>query len=143
VTKSVALGGADVTDVPVELRPGDSGRLQITASTTAATIAGRVVTDDGDPVADCVLYVFSADRARWAAGPRAGQVTGPTSDGTFQVAGLRAGAYLIVALSRDEEIYMFEAGTGVFEALSRVATSVTLGDQESKTIELRLARLPQ
>jgi hypothetical protein len=61
------------------------------------------------------------------------------ADGTFELSGLLAGTYLIVAVDATASIELQRPAD--IEALARVATPVTLADREQKHVTLTVSRL--
>ncbi|MGE3188412.1 MAG: carboxypeptidase-like regulatory domain-containing protein [Vicinamibacterales bacterium] len=63
---AVYLDGADVTDTPVTLPPGQArGGLEIVISEKVSTLTGLVKDDRGNPVLDATIVVFPDDEALW------------------------------------------------------------------------------
>ena len=66
----------------------------------------------------------------------------PTSDGSITLDPLPAGDYLFVALTADDlNLLFFDRSR--FASLAEIGTMVTLRENESPRIALRLARLPE
>jgi hypothetical protein len=55
------------------------------------------------------------------------------------LSGLRAGRYFIIALPRDQVEAYRDAGPDFFEPLVRDATSILVGEDESRPVDLKLA----
>ena len=97
--QSVRLNGRDVTDAPLDIPKGGSetSGVQIVITRRTATLAGKVVTPAGDPLADSTVIVFAADDRRWGIGTRFVKSTRPDIAGHFSVGGLPPGNYLAIA----------------------------------------------
>jgi hypothetical protein len=140
--KSVLLRGADITDVPTAFRPQDSGRLQIVLTSRAPSLEGTVAGDDGQPMKDGgSVLIFGEDPATWIGRSSMLRLVGIAPDGTFRSQGLREGQYFVMALPRERAPLINDPSREVLEALSKEATRVTLGADEHRKIELRLAAL--
>ena len=97
---AVRIDDRDITDVPFDVPTGgkDISGLQIVITEKVGKIGGTVVTADrGAPAADATVVVFSENEDRWNFGSRFVRSARPANDGTYAVAGLPAGAYLVVA----------------------------------------------
>ena len=139
--KAVLLRGKDITDVPTEFTAQDSGRLQVVMTSRAPTLEGTVAAADGEPVKDgaAVVLAFGEDPATWIWRTTMIRTTGVMPDGTFRLAGLREGNYLVIALPRDRMINMLEPSPEVLQALAKEATRVTLAMDETRKLPLRVA----
>jgi hypothetical protein len=136
--KEVRVNGVDVTDAGIEFKPGESvAGLEVVLTSKVTQVAGTVKTPSGAPVQDYTVVVFSEDPQRWAL-PNNRYVAGvrPDQDGRFQVKNLPAGRYYAVAAE-----YLAQGEWGDPEVLDRLkarATSFTLKDGESKTLDLTM-----
>jgi carboxypeptidase family protein len=141
IIKSVRLNGSEVTDTGIEFKPGEdvSGiEIEMTARTT--TLTGTVNDDKGQPLKDYTVVVFATDQqkwtlpnSRWTASAR------PDQEGHFRVSNLPAGSYYAIAVEYvaagdwDDPDWLQRAG--------QKATSFTLSDGASKSIELKLSAM--
>ena len=136
--KSVAVNGADVTDTGVEFKPGEAvSGLDVVVTSKVTEVSGTVKGSNGQPVKDYTLVVFSDEPQRWAM-PFSRYVTGvrPNQEGRFQVKNLPAGGYYAIAT---EYIAQGEWGDpDVLERLKARATTFSLDDGESRTLDLTL-----
>ncbi|MDO8680011.1 MAG: carboxypeptidase-like regulatory domain-containing protein, partial [Acidobacteriota bacterium] len=97
---AVRIGDRDITDVPFDVPTGgkEVSGLQIVITEKVGKIGGTVVTADrGAPASDATVVVFSEDEDHWIFGSRLVRSARPASDGTYTIAGLPAGNYLVVA----------------------------------------------
>jgi carboxypeptidase family protein len=133
--KAVRVQGDDVTDRGVEMRGVDVSDVEvIVARETQAH--GIVVDARGQPAPDRGVIVFSEDRTRWSGflnrhvrSARAGL------DGTFAIAGLPAGDYLVAAVEPPEDDWMTLEN---LDRLRATATRFTLADGAQKALRLVL-----
>lgn len=138
VLKSVTLQtGEDITNVPRQFTTGD--RVTIMLSSRTSTIDGRVLDAGGKAVPGGAVMTFDQDRSAWIAGGTGLRQAAVDGDGHFRVAGLLAGTYYIVAASRERLGAPAGFGPDFFEELSRSATVVTLGDNEHRSVDLKMA----
>ena len=134
--KSVSLRGNDVTDSGVECKPGeDISGVEVLLTKQAGSMAGTAMLD-GKPVTDYVIVAFAADRARWGAGSRFVRTAKPDQSGRFEIKGLPAETYLVVALEYLEPGE--EADPEVLERLRPNATELTMAEGEAKVVALKI-----
>ncbi len=101
VVKSVKYREADITDTPVEFKTStDPAALEITLSRQGAVVSGRVLDGAGKGIDAGYVLLFSADPARRQFGLSSVKTTRPKADGSFTLGTVRAGEYVIVAVSR-------------------------------------------
>ena len=135
--KAVRLNGIDVTDAGVEVRPNeDVSGLEVELTNRISMLSGLVTNNRGEPVTDYSAIIFSQDRDRWGEGSRYVDSGRPDQDGRYKVSGLPAGEYFAIAV---DSIDPAEATTAEFlERASARAIRFTLGDAETKSVDLKL-----
>ena len=136
--KSVTLNERDVTDSPVDFKPGEhvSG-FEVTLTQRMASISGTVQGERGAPAGDYVAIAFSSDSRRWGYQTRYVRSARPDQSGTFVIRSLPPDDYLVAAVEFLEPGE--EADTELLESLRHHATAVRVADGESKTVTLKLA----
>jgi Carboxypeptidase regulatory-like domain len=138
--KSVVYKGADVTDTGIDFKPGeDVNGLELTFSDRQTQVMGAVRDDKGAAVKDCTVVVFSEDPQKWTL-PATRWVTStrPDQDGRYKVQYLPPGTYYAVAL---EYVATGEQNDPDFLQRNKDrATSFTLTEGESQTLDLKIAR---
>jgi hypothetical protein len=134
--KSVTLGGEDITDTPREFKAGD--RVTITITSRGSTLEGNVVDAAGAASTDAGIMAFSEDKATWRFNSTRTRRSVVDADGHFRVPGLMPGRYLVAAVPRDRLNMPMSGDTTFFEELSKVATSVVLGEDEERRVDLRV-----
>lgn len=135
--KSIVLNGTDVTDTPLEVKPGEEVKgLEVTLTRQMASLTGSVQTAKGQPTTDYVVVLFASDASKWGTQTRFVRTVRPDQSGNFLAKGLPGGEYLAVALEYLEPGE--EGDPEVLERLRAPGTSVTLGDGEAKTLNLRI-----
>ena len=134
--KSVSLKGSDITDAGVECKPGeDISGVEVLLSKQTGSLAGSVMLE-GKRATDYVVVAFAADRARWGAASRFVRTMKPDQSGRFEIKGLPAETYLVVALEYLEPGE--EADPEVLERLRAHATEVTMAEGEAKVVSLKI-----
>jgi hypothetical protein len=141
--RAIMLNGADITDVPTVFTKEHDGQLQVVLGSRLSTLEGEVRDGAGKTVDNAIVYVFSEDRRSWSlASPRT-VFSDVRPDGRFWVAGLTGGGYLAIAVARDGFQMPQSPREAFFDLLSREATPFVIGDDERRSLELRLWRWPE
>ena len=141
--KAVLLNGADITDVPTVFTRDHDGQLQVVLGSRLSTLEGEVRDDTGKTVDDAMVFVFSEERRSWSlASPRT-VFSDVRPDGRFRVGGLTGGQYLAIAVAREGFRMPQTPREAFFDLLSKDATPFVIGDDERRTLELRLWRWPE
>jgi hypothetical protein len=137
--KSVSLNGNDITDTPREFKQGD--RVIITLSSRSSTLEGSVTDDQGKPVTDAGLILFSEDKGSWRSNSirTHRQTVDPT--GHYRIMGLVPGRYFLTAVPRDR-LSFGTVDAGFFEQLSKEATSLVVGEDEQRQVDLKVVAAP-
>jgi protocatechuate 3,4-dioxygenase beta subunit len=133
--KSVTVSGTDVTDTPYEYKNGD--RVTIVLTSRASQLEGNVTDAKGQPVTDVGIILFSQDKESWRSNSirtRRGS-TDPT--GHYRMMGLMSGRYYIAALPR-ERLNGPAPDAAFFEELAKEATSLVLGEDEQRQVDLKV-----
>jgi hypothetical protein len=130
--KTVVVGGRDITDLPLEFRPGTSlSDVQIVLTRRAAQVAGVVV---GAPGA--VVVTFPTDPALWTPTTRRIAMTTTDKAGQFLIGGLPAGDYHVVALDGFQR--GAERDVDTLRPLASRSVTLHLAEGESKSISLKV-----
>ena len=138
--KSVLLNGQDVTDLPLDLPPGQAvAGMQIVLTERATDLSGRVTDARSRPVTDVTVVIFPADEERWVYQSRFIRAARPDQDGRYQISGLPpSDDYLAIAVQGLEE---GQAGNPEFLATLRAhAARFSLGEGETRALDLRFAQ---
>ena len=136
--KSVTLNDQDITDTAIEFKAGDTlSGFEITFSQHLPSIAGTVQGERNLPADDYVVVAFSSDNRRWGFQTRYVRSARPDQGGKFLLRTLPPDEYLVAAVEFLEPGE--EGDPELLEKLRRHATTVTLGEGESKTVTLKLA----
>jgi protocatechuate 3,4-dioxygenase beta subunit len=133
--KSIRYGGKEIIDVPTEFKAGRDAELQVILSTRGAMISGRVVNERGEAVPGARVIRLPADPAQWGVGHMTS--VGVSATGTFQLGPQRGGDYLILAVIPSPRVPEPDDRDRVAH-LAEVAERIRLGDEEQRTLELRV-----
>jgi hypothetical protein len=135
--RGAAAGGTDLTDTPFEAGDRDITGVVLTFIDRATEISGSVKGSNGAADADAAVIAFPADNRAWmqyGANPRRMQIRRPSPTGAFSFRALPAGDYYLVAIS--DEVAGDWQNPQFLDALSRLATRVTIGEGETRTQDL-------
>jgi protocatechuate 3,4-dioxygenase beta subunit len=137
--KKITLNDLDVTDSPVDLRTKNIEGVQVVLTPKVSRIGGAV-SDDKGLISDYAVVIFASDPTKWLDRSRFVVMARPTQQGRFEVRGLPQEDYLAVALPNVVgNEYM---DPEFLQQLRRLAVSFTLGEGESRTLELKLMKRP-
>jgi protocatechuate 3,4-dioxygenase beta subunit len=100
---SVQLNQQEYVDLPVDLEPhAPIGEMTVTLTSLTQHLSGRMLDKDGRPRPDLSLLVLATDSRYWLPGSPRVQLVRPATDGYFEVSGLPAGDYRIIAFGEAE-----------------------------------------
>jgi hypothetical protein len=135
--KSVTMGEEDVTDLPLEIRAGESPSFLVTFTDRTSELSGSILDPAGQPSTDYFVVVVSADRRHWRTLSRRIASTRPDDRGRFVFRNLPPGEYRLAAttdlVARDLQ------DVAALEALLPQSLPVTIGLGEQKVIDIRVA----
>src|SRR5262245_18646473 len=137
--KSVTLSGDDITDTPREFKNGD--RVTLTLTSRASALEGNVTDLKGQPVTDAGVILFSDDKASWRSNSFRTRRSGSDANGHYRIPGLMAGRYFIAAVPRDR-VAGITMDAAFFEQLSKEATSLVLGEDDQRQVDLKVLAGP-
>ena len=143
VVKAVTLAGADITDVPTAFSRQHDHQLEIVLSSKPSTVGGDVTGEETGRPLDATVYVFSQDRASWTLSSPRTVRSDVQPNGRFSVTGLAGGHYYAIAIARAGFRVPQNPGAPFFELLSKDAAPFVIGDDERRTVDLRLWRWPE
>ena len=138
--KSVTVNGTDVTDTPREFKSGD--KVTITMSSRASTVEGNVTDAAGTAVTDAGLLLFADDKASWRSNSIRTRRASVDPTGHFKMSGLLPGRYFIIAVPRERLNVMGMMDAAMFEDLSKEATTLVVGDDEQRQVDLKVVANP-
>jgi protocatechuate 3,4-dioxygenase beta subunit len=139
--KAVLFEGTDITDTGMEFTPGRTyDGLQVVFTRQTTDLSGTLTDERGRPVVDATVIMFPADQQKWTYSSRYIRTMRPDTNGKYNVKSMPPlDDYLIIAVQN------LESGQGSDpEFLTRArdeAKSFSLGDGETKNVDLRLSKL--
>jgi len=138
--KSAKRNGEDVLEDGLEVRAGeDVDNLQVVITDRLPELSGSVTDERGRPVIEFTAIAFPQQSV--PAGAMAHSSIGrPDQDGRFKIRPLRAGAYYIVAVDYVEQGQWLDPE--YLERLRPSAARLTIGDAETKSIDLKVVKAP-
>ena len=135
--RTVRYHSADVTDTGIEFRANENiTDLEVELTNRVTDLSGVVTNSKGEALKDYSVIVFPQDRDKWMPGSRYVRSGRPDQEGRFKLSGLPPGQYHVLALD-----YLDQDSWTESEFLERVrnrATSVTINEGETKTVDLRI-----
>ena len=139
--RAVRYRDIDVTDSGIEFRANeDITDIELELTNRVTDLSGVVTNGRGAVVKDYSVIVFPQDRDKWTPNSRYTRLGRPDQDGRFKLNGLPPGDYHVVALDYVDPNDWTEP-----EYLERVrskATSVTIGEGEMKSVDLKITTAP-
>ena len=135
--RSIVLGGRDISDLIVEIRPNEDVKdVAITLTDRVTELSGVVYDEAGRPTPAFQIVAFATDRVYWAPGSRRVQQARPASDGRFRFSALPAGEYYVCAPTDLDPNDL--ADPFFLEQLIAASFKLTIAPGEKKTQDLRL-----
>jgi hypothetical protein len=135
--KSIIADGEDSTRRPITVPPGATTKVVVTLTGKAIKVSGTVRDGKGAAVPRAGVIAFPVDQALWTHspfGPAWTFLSGSSSDGHYQILGLRAGDYYLVGVDAAH----FDAWTDPAFLASAVpfATHVSLDWGVTRTVDI-------
>jgi hypothetical protein len=140
--QSITYNGRDVSDAPFSLDAADATGITFTFTDRPSEVIGTVRNSAGTSDPGATVIVFPADSQTWSSmwlNSRRFRSMRVEPTGVFKISPLPAGSYYIVAIP--DEVSGDWQDPSFLDALSRGATQLTIGEGESKTLDLRLREL--
>lgn len=134
--RTITVRGRDISNAPVTLDADASG-LTLTFTERPTELSGFVRSDAG-VLEGATVLVFPRDRTSWTdfgRRPLGLRAARSSRDGSFRFVGLPPGDYHLIAVDDAASVDWQQARR--LELLARAATSVTLGDAEKRSLDLR------
>lgn len=138
--QAVMLGQTDITDTAVEFKPAHSGQLRVVVTSRVGNLEGQIFDDSGAPAVGATLVIIPEERSAWHRRSSRFRILAGFNEGKFTARALLPGRYHVVALASGEFGMSGEPPPEFFEELMKLATEVLIGEDETRTLELRLAK---
>ena len=107
--KSVTSNGRDIIDTPIELRSGQNlTGVTLVFTDRLSEVNGSITDDHNNPITDYTLLAFPQDERFWNAQSRYIMTTRPDQNGKYQLRGLPAADYFLVAVDPAQQGEWFE-----------------------------------
>jgi len=135
--RSISGGGHDALDAPVDLTDRDVDDIEITLTDRGTELIGTVRDGRLTHIPGAAIIVMSAHDKQWT--PNRTRYLRASTAGSFAIAGLPPGEYLIVAI--DDALAEGWQDSRVLAQLRTLATRIVLREAETRTLELRLSAL--
>ena len=136
--KSVTISGRETIDTPVELRSGQKLTGVDMVFTDRLTEVNGTITDErGAPITEYTLLAFPLDEELWRAQSRHIMTARPDQNGKYQLRGLPAGDYYLVAVDPTEQGEWFEPAYLTAHRVGASRFSLTEGDTKSQDFRLK------
>ena len=134
--KSITLNGKDASDLAIEIRGADQLVARVVLTNHVNELTGTVRAG-GQVAANASIVVFPDNPAQWAFPSRRVRSTRVDKNGLFRIRSLPTGQkYLAVAVDYLEQGEFQDPE--FLQSMKARATEVTLGDAETKNIELTM-----
>lgn len=135
--KSVTVNGQDVTDVPREFKASD--RITMTLTSRVSTVEGNVTDTRDVDLAETGIMMFAEDKSSWRMNSIWTKRTSVDPKGHFRITGLMPGRYYIAAIPRQRlAVPVADADVAFFEQLAKEATTVVVGVDDQRTVDLHM-----
>jgi Carboxypeptidase regulatory-like domain len=140
-TKAVRSGDVDVTDVGLDVKPGeDISNLEIELTSRVTETNGLVTDERGETVKDYAVVIFPRDAQKRGSFSRSVRTARSDQEGRFKVGGLPPGQYFAYAADFIEPGQ--EHDPEFLDGLQTLATPFTLGEGATYTLNLTLHKTP-
>jgi hypothetical protein len=136
------VNGRDQSLEGIDLTDSDVGDVVLVVTDKTGAVAGAVRDADRRAPARASVVMIPGDYRAWiAAGQRTERMrqTNMQPNGNYNIALVLAGEYLIAAV--DPADLAGRQDAAFFDAFARVATRVTLGESERKTLDLQIVKV--
>ena len=138
--KAVMLGDTDISDTPVRFLPEHNGQLRVVLTSRGSVLEGIVRDEKGEPAAGATVVAIPEEKSSWRTGALRLRFTMTPKDGKFTLRGLLPGRYYVAAV-QGEQVYLgAEAGPEMFEAVTKAAAVVVIGEGEKRALDLQVVK---
>lgn len=140
--KSVYYKDADITNIPTDFTEDVAASdLTMVLTDTGAKLEGLVLDAAGKPMPGIPVLLFTDEPSQRFLQSTRVRTTTSDEQGRYKLEGVPAGSYRILATESSPFQGVVLPDATLFEPLEKLATEVTLGENEPKTINLTVAKL--
>lgn len=137
VVKSMKYRGEERALIPTDFKSqSDSATVEIVLTNRTARLVARVLDDKGQATEEGRVVVFPVDSRQWG-GMNAARLA-VARDGTFDIPGLRAAEYFVIAVGGTAPYAVRDQRT--LEEFSKQAERIVLLENDNRTIDIALRR---
>ena len=139
---AISANGIDASSTPIEVTDKPISSIVVRFTDKASRLSGSVRVANGERPDDTLVVVFPADRTRWVdygPRPRALREGVVSSDGTFAINDLPAGAYVVAAVHDD--LSSDWRDPAILAKLVPIGTRITMESGAQKTVTLDAGRV--
>jgi hypothetical protein len=141
--RSATFGGRDITETALELKDESAAGVVLAFTDRPSELKGTVRNGSGNPDATASVIVFPVEQAGWVdtgSQPRRIKTSRTGKDGSFTIGPLPPGEYHVVAIENSAPRSWQDPA--YLDAISRSATTVRIGEGDSRSITLTSNRGP-
>jgi hypothetical protein len=139
VVKAIERDGVDLADVDVNMRSGERwDGVKVVIANPQTTVTGSLKADRDQQTGTGTIVLFRDDPTLWGEASRHIRAVRPSQTGEFEIKGLLPGGYFAVAVEYLPDGDWFDPE--VLASLQDRATRLTLGDAETRALNLELKR---
>jgi hypothetical protein len=141
--KSVRYNGREIIDSGLELSDGqDLDGVEIVLTNRQQLVTGLVTNAKGELVLDASVIFFPQNPEEWIGPTRHAGSGRPDQNGRYAVRALPPGDYFAVAIGANDNSRRALDPRQFYDDLSRLSTSFTLTEGETRIVDLRLVVQP-
>jgi hypothetical protein len=139
--QSVVVSGREMMNRSIDLRPGEAvSGVELVYDDRVAELTGTVLDAAGEPASQAMVLLYTSDERDRRPGSNRLRVSRPELDGRYTMSGMLPGDYRLAVVWDYEFGAWFD--TAFLRAADRSAISITIGDRERKSYDLRAGNPP-
>jgi hypothetical protein len=133
--KAIYVDGRDITDMPLEVKSDNIGSLNVIFTDKISSVTGAVRDGRGNGIGNVSVIAFPSDQKLWVPQSRHILTARTDSAGTYRLAAVPPGDYLIVAVEDVDQGEWFDPE--FLDQIKDDATKIKVGEGEQKTQDLK------
>jgi len=133
--KAIYVDGRDIADIPLEIKSDNIGSLNVIFTDKISSVTGAVRDGRGTGIGNVSVIAFPSDEKLWVPQSRHILTARTDSAGTYRLAAVPPGDYLIVAVEDVDQGEWFDPE--FLDQIKNDATRVKVGEGEQKTQDLK------